>query len=1326
MLAAAIGLTMLARHFRTDYVEQHVQAQQRAVVTDAFERIEADFAAMQEMLRRQGEFLSNHRVVTEALSERLDGVRRESPALIRYFAALELPDRWAIELYDPSLDLVAWSGFSLPHTEAAAERGLKALHVSVAVDADWRRAIAVWYPVRVDGRLLGTVRVVELIYARTPVQNDELATYRVEDAWQRGIRRPVRMHFDQAGEVDDSAHTLSLTGIDGSVLGRIVVDPPKLQRLVELEGRRYDDVAAFWATLLLLWFLAGSWSWYRRNEDATAAGIRLCMFGIALSVGRYVLLALDVPARWQLGKAPLNLLFDPVHVASTVGGGVMRSPGDLLFTALFALVFSFSVFGYAKRHFTPVGESSATLRGLWRRVLHTTARGRMIVGLAATAAVSVALVALLAVTAHYAVVDSTLDWFTRGALIPPPLILIVSCALVITALSILLVIVSLAWVVIGATAVGGRQEPRSAWRESLLILGAVATLPSIVFLVFDLQQWVPWMIAVAFPALGFALAIRGLVVPAGALQLLTLRSVLPGAFALSVLLYPLQYDGMDYRKRQRMEYAASTFDRGHDPHVLFAVHDILTTAERDSTLARLVVKRAQSTLDLLAERMVGNSLLSSLGAHDVSLAFLDSIGGVRGRFALGEDIAEEPEVSQARFDVLQQMKPDDGGEDVFVELLVGERDPDKLQYAGIVPIGGLHGEPVGWIMASAEPHLLLEDADTPLLRILVSSGDGGLYDDLSLAVFHDGLMVRSFGRRFGRYVLDESVERELAAEPVLWRAEKIRERSYQTFYRHEQMNRPADDGRGVVAVRTPATSFFDDLFYLLRLTVAGLFVGLPFYVVGLVMRMQSGQLRAPRVRFRDKVLNVFLGVGILSVVVVGLVGVQVVTEENDRAIQSWLRQHLQRVEEALLLEARDNETASSVLERISLDSLAARVGLDLNLYQRGVLVTASRSQLVRERLIDRRLPVRAHEALNLDGYKVTFVEDRIGKFGYTAGYWAVLDETGRTRYVVSVPTLPEQERIQEERSRTLAYLFGSLLALLMVVMMTAAISANFLARPIASLRQGLAAVAQGHFERLAPVNTRDEVGELVDSFNDMQGQLVESRRKLTQQERQLAWREMARQVAHEIRNPLTPMKLSLQHLYRAWVDGDGKDRQRFGRLIHRITTTLVEQIDSLAHIANEFATFARMPARMVERIDCNDVIREAVSLMQVEAQATVGLRLHTEPIMLEADRKTLRRTFINLIKNALEAIRDTDQGRVTVSSTVQEGILYTAVHDTGTGIAPELRERIFEPNFSTKTSGTGLGLAIARSSIEAMGGTMGFETEPGRGTTFWIRVPLAE
>ena len=152
------------------------------------------------------------------------------------------------------------------------------------------------------------------------------------------------------------------------------------------------------------------------------------------------------------------------------------------------------------------------------------------------------------------------------------------------------------------------------------------------------------------------------------------------------------------------------------------------------------------------------------------------------------------------------------------------------------------------------------------------------------------------------------------------------------------------------------------------------------------------------------------------------------------------------------------------------------------------------------------------------------VDEELGSFAYTAGYRSLTDERGTPHYVVSIPTLPEQERIEEERARTIAYLFGALLLLVLVVMVTASLLANALTRPIVQLRAGLQSVAAGHFERIADVDSQDEIADLVDSFNTMQDQLEESQQLVGEQQRQLAWREMARQVAHEIKNPLTPMK----------------------------------------------------------------------------------------------------------------------------------------------------------------------------------------------------------
>ena len=268
---------------------------------------------------------------------------------------------------------------------------------------------------------------------------------------------------------------------------------------------------------------------------------------------------------------------------------------------------------------------------------------------------------------------------------------------------------------------------------------------------------------------------------------------------------------------------------------------------------------------------------------------------------------------------------------------------------------------------------------------------------------------------------------------------------------------------------------------------------------------------------------------------------------------------------------------------------------------------------------------------------------------------------------------------------------------------------------------------QRHFHIVA-APLRDGAGRergLVVAFEDITDNV--------QSQRVLAWGEMARQVAHEIKNPLTPMKLSVQHLRRAYSTADAGDEDkaaRFAGLFERITSTLIEQIDTLARIANEFSTFARMPTRVLERLDLNAVAGEAVALMQEEATAELVVDLHPEPLVVEADREELRRIYINLIKNAIQAIPEDRPGRVEVTTALlpsgngAEGWAYSQVIDNGTGVPAELHDKIFEPNFSTKTSGTGLGLAITRKSIEEVRGEIGFDTEEGTGSTFWLKLPL--
>jgi two-component system, NtrC family, nitrogen regulation sensor histidine kinase NtrY len=1093
---------------------------------------------------------------------------------------------------------------------------------------------------------------------------------------------------------------------------------------------------------------------------------------------RYLMVWLDVPGRWLSSVRRIAPLFDPTHLASTFGGGILQSTGDLLVTALFAIIGSTALIHLAGR----IRPRTDSLSDLFEQFQATTPPDphpfRFFAAITTATVLIMSFVLALAEVVQRSVLDSTLDYFSRTGILPEPLVLIVLCSLFLLAVSAVLAGTAVAWF---TTRIAVRHRP-SGWPRGLPTLGIGVILLLGIGACYawpPTRELVPIPVAMTFLGTVAAASTLGVVWPYGGVGQLTLRGLLPSVLALTMLLYPMLYIGMDTQRRDRMVGAALSFEEGRDPRVLFSIKQMLKAsrqeldspnqpAEASASTARgaasgtnpriqTVAGSPDLAMDSVATRLVSRSLLASLTTYEASLIFIDAEQRPVERFTASGVRARRMtprESDQRAFEQLRQMYELQRATGPLVDQLQGRRPEQRmgeLVYAGIIPLDqpiatGRDGREIAWIMVRAEPRSLLPGAGTGVPAVLLPDGSYlDLYAELSLAEFRNGALARSLGRDFGRARLQSSLRSVLDENQMLWRSETVRGARYLTLYRQmrpasptgaSSLSDPQAWQEQTIAVRIPAVLAFDHLYYILRLTIAGLCVTFLIYLLGLYGRYQRGLLPAPKVRFRDKVLSAFLAVGVVSMIAVGVVGVQVVTGENERVIERRLHDHLNRVEETLALEARPGEMMYRVAERVDLDSLAARVGLDLRMYEGPELRGTSRARLVRDRLVDRRIPIEVYRALYEETYRFTMAPSFVGSFQYVVGYQALPGEDGTPRYVLAVPTLAQQERIEEEQARTLAYLFGALLILVVVVMLTALLLANALARPIAQLREGLEAVGEGRFARVLPVDTRDEIGDLVRTFNEMREQLRESRRKLAKQERELAWREMARQVAHEIKNPLTPMKLSIQHLQRAFQKErteHGGENSGFEAMFDRITETLIEQIEALARIANEFSSFARLPTRVLEPMDLNEVIQEAVRLMREEASdVDIEMDLEDTPLVVKADREELRRIFINLIKNAIQAIPDHRDGHITVRTAPETGegdaapAVRCEIADNGTGIPASLRDKIFQPNFSTKTSGTGLGLAIARKSIEELDGQIGFETVEGEGTTFWIRLPLSE
>jgi len=253
-------------------------------------------------------------------------------------------------------------------------------------------------------------------------------------------------------------------------------------------------------------------------------------------------------------------------------------------------------------------------------------------------------------------------------------------------------------------------------------------------------------------------------------------------------------------------------------------------------------------------------------------------------------------------------------------------------------------------------------------------------------------------------------------------------------------------------------------------------------------------------------------------------------------------------------------------------------------------------------------------------------------------------------------------------------------------------------------------------EKIYLANPGEEIAKLVDSYNRMIDELEESAVKLARSEREQAWREMAKQVAHEIKNPLTPLRLTVQSFERKFDPNDPDIQKK----VNEFSKTLIQQIDTMSNIATAFSSFADMPAQQNETLNVVKVVKLALEIFNEDY---IHFIADEEEIIAKLDRTQLIRVITNLVKNAIQAVPDVESPRILVTVATEGAHVKISVADNGVGISDENREKVFEPKFTTKSSGTGLGLGMVKNIVENYGGTINFTSKLGKGTVFTIRFP---
>lgn len=444
-------------------------------------------------------------------------------------------------------------------------------------------------------------------------------------------------------------------------------------------------------------------------------------------------------------------------------------------------------------------------------------------------------------------------------------------------------------------------------------------------------------------------------------------------------------------------------------------------------------------------------------------------------------------------------------------------------------------------------------------------------------------------------------------------------------------------------------------------------------------------------------------------------------EQFDKAMMEKARSVHQDMQQRL-----DGEPVLGQAHARYLEHLLGRLSnvhfTDITLYTLdGRMLATSRPQIFVAGLLGRRMNPVAYERLALAGLGSFVHQEAVGSATYRAAYLPLRDRDGTVLAYLALPGFADQDQQERDRAGVWVAVANFFVLLFALSVLVALIISNWTTRPLDLLKNALARVDLRTTNEPIRYRGGDEVGQLVEVYNRKVDELRESAERLASSERESAWKEMARQVAHEIKNPLTPMKLSIQHFQRTWDPAAPDARER----LDRFSNNLVEQIDVLSRIASEFSHFAQMPPAHPTPLDLAEVADAAVHLFASTPGSTVHLA-HTPGLIVHADREHLLRTFNNLIKNALQAIPEEREGRVHVLLRREGNEAVAEVRDNGQGVPADTADQIFVPKFTTKSSGMGLGLPMVKRMVENAGGRVWFTTRPGEGSSFYLALPLWE
>jgi signal transduction histidine kinase len=484
-----------------------------------------------------------------------------------------------------------------------------------------------------------------------------------------------------------------------------------------------------------------------------------------------------------------------------------------------------------------------------------------------------------------------------------------------------------------------------------------------------------------------------------------------------------------------------------------------------------------------------------------------------------------------------------------------------------------------------------------------------------------------------------------------------------------------------------------------------------------------GNVRSFNYDFKNKIKFSMIGVLLLSLIVIGSGTIFYNINQFEKNLYESIGEKIQSVlvemEHKLGGEIDLNSDYSDYLTYL-LTKFSNVFYIDINLYDtKGNLLASSRGQIFEKGLMGNKMNNDAFQEMLVKKRGRYIHKESIGSMSYYSAYVPFTNDNNELLAYINLPYFTKQSALKKETYTIIVAVVNIYFFLILLSVIVAVFISNNITKPLQLIQERFKAIDLGKQNEPIKYKSQDEIGSLIKEYNRMVSELSENAEKLAKSERESAWREMAKQIAHEIKNPLTPMKLSVQYLQKAWKD----ENPDFDKRLEKFSNSLISQINSLSSIATEFSNFAKMPRTREEQVDVIAKLTDSISLFENSDNIKFKTNFTDQEFFVYADKEQFLIIMSNLIKNGIQAIPKGQKGIITINVKDIKTKVKVTIQDNGTGIPNELKDKLFIPNFTTKTSGMGLGLAIVKNMVENLGGEIGYETKLNVGTLFFVTFP---